>query len=1052
MTEQRNRFYVVLGPVMGLLALILYVVTLSRGPFPGESANLMAAQLGLDPLSSSSHLLWGWVVQWVTAIPAGGLSWRLNLLSAVCAAAAVGVFSRILADAVWMVIPVTDLNRRAADRASLLAGVVGSIALMGAMPFWFVATRFHPGAFDLLGLFILAKLLMFFSRRATPWVGLVFALCYGVFIVESATLIVFGPLVLFAMLYVLWVNGDLRWGRVLPIVGCLAVGLLAYVPAAKQLQGTALFRLGSEGAFWQALYYTIKGQYQLIVKSLPQIGWLLVIVTGIVPWLAVLMVGRRGLNEEKDRGLYILHGVLTALVLAVLFNVPFAPWQILGPWRLLVTPYALLAFTLGYLTAYWTLFSRLFFQGAEDDERGRLWAREYGGMFPAVLMLGAVVAAGVLNFRAADARPAGILNEYARATVSLVGGRDWLVTDGSLDGNLAVAAKELHVPLKLFNLRQANNVVYMKCLAENFESVRLKSLAEVDGMAFLREWMAGDSNFANRVAVQTVPDLWLAASLQPVPECAVFTGVRALPEIDAGALWARHEAFWRRPFIKELIVMRDGDSMMAPVAGQVVRQLSMTANNLGVVMEDLGQRGQAYAAYEMARQLDTNNVSALLNRLVMVEQGYAATNAEAVRAEFKGFTGALKQKFQIWSLSRVYGYVRMPEAYAQLGMTWAFSGQPGMAVAGFKRAIELAPDRKDSLSGGLAMAYLAQDQSAAGEELLRGLLEKEPKNARLLVSMARLAARGNRFTEATGFLDRAQKAGVSKDQIAVEYAVMHLAAGQYDKARVILQELTDLNPDMTPAWIMLAAVAMQQNDTKMVEACGRKLDRIKTPDFMANVVLAQMALRNGRMEAGRTSLERALGQRPNTPILLELLLRLDVQEVRRDLAAEHVRSLLLQDPGHPFANQVLASMQLERGEYGQAENSLRKSLERKRDPLVMNDLAWVLQEQGQVDEAEVLIREALKLEARIGTAWDTLGMILMKKGHLPEAGKALEKALVLSPAAPSVQFHMVLFYEKSGDLRKAADLASNLAANPIGLSPRDLDELRRVSRRVGGQK
>ena len=1050
MNTKRSRLYVVMGPLLGILALVLYAMTLSQGAYPGESANMMVTELGLNPLGLSGHLIWSWVVSLVSGLPMGSVSTRLNVLSAVCAAGAVGLFFRILADAVWAVIPVTDLNVRAANRASLLAGVVGSVALMGAIPFWYAANRFHPATFDLLLLFILTKLLMTFIRRASVWVGLVFAFLYGAIAVEFATLVVFGPLVLMGLFYALWINGDLRWGRVLPLAGCLLVGMLFYGPAAWHLQGSQTFQLSQGGGFWQALVYVLKGQYQLIAKSLPQVGWLLVIIVGIVPWLAVLVVGRRGLNEEKDWGLYILHLILTGVVVAVLFNVPFSPWRILGPWRLLVTPYVLLAFTLGYLAAYWSLISRLSFQNADEDEAGKLWWREYGGLFPAILLLSATVTAGVLNFPVADARPAGVVNAYARSVVKAAAGREWLVTDGTLDSNFQIAAHETGSPLRLFNLQLGNNVLYMRSLAKSFDDVRLKSLAEVDGLAFMRQWVETDSRFSEKTVFLSFPDLWLSAGMQPIPDRMMFSGVRALSEVAPEALWARHQEYWTSPLLADLIRLRKTDPMLSQTAGAVIGHLSMVANNLGVVMEDAGWRKQAYEAYLKARELEPNNISAMLNQLTMVERGYAAPDSAKIKEDFKEFTKTLKQKLQIWQLSRVYGYVRMPEAYANLGMTWAFSGQPGMAVAGYKRAIELAPDRKDQLSQGLAMAYLAQDQQA-GEDILRQLLEKDPKNASLLLSLARLDARKNRFAEASALLDRAQKAGVPKDRIAMEYAVMHLAAGESGKARVVLQELVDLKPEMTPAWAMLAAVMMQQNDAKGLEDCERKLKRAKNQDFITTVVLGQIALGRTQYGEARTYIEQALGMRPNTLILLELLLRLDVQEGRRDLAEGHIRNLLVQDPGHAFANQVLASMQLDRKEYARAENSLRKSLERRKDPMVMNDLAWTLQEKGELDEAEALVRAALKANEKVGTVWDTLGMILLKRGRLPEAGEAIQKALSLSPDNPAVQLHLAQWYEKKGDVKKSSELAGNLLAHPIGLSQADQELLRRMSRVESGQ-
>lgn len=1042
----RNRWHIVFAPIMGVLALLVYLATLSRGPFPGESANLMAAALGMSPLGSSGHMLWSWLVHLMGSLPFGTVSFRLNLLSALCAAGAVSLFFRVVADAVWAVIPVSDLNVKVANRASVIAGIAGSLALMGAMPFWYAANRFHPAPFDLLLLFMLARLFLVFTREAGVISGLVLALLYGVFMVEFATLIVFGPLVLFGLLFALWHHGELRWGRVLPLAGCLLAGMLVYIPAAWQLQATPAFQINPEFGFWTALYMVIKGQYVLIARGLPQLGWLLVIIVGIVPWLAVLVVARRGLNEERDRGLYILHIILTAVVVAALFNAPFAPWSLIGPGHLLVTPYALLACTFGYLAAYWMLYPRMFILNPEEDETGKRWMREYGGFIPAGILLATAVAAGVLNYPDADARPAGAVNDYSSQVVRAAAGHDWLVTDGVLDGNIQVVSRELGVPLTCFNLQQGNNTLYMKCLVRSFSDIRLKTLAEVDGFAFLRGWMDADEQFAKKVAFLGYPDIWLTANFQPVPDRAVFTGVRAVSELDPVALWARHSEFWKRPFIRELQSKQGSNPMLDGVSGYILRHISMVANNLGVVLEDVGRTQQAYEAYVQARSVDTNNISAMLNQLTLIQNGFKAPDADQVKTDFSQFSKNLKQKLQIWSLSRVYGYVRMPEAYANLGMTWVYSGQPGMAVAGYKRAIELAPDRKDQLSQGLAMAYLAQDQAAEGEEILRGLLEKDPNNLRLILTLSRLAAQKGRFEEAAALLDRALKAGASKERIALEYGVLHLAAGETGKARVVFQELVDLHPDLMPAWSMLAAVLMQQNDLKALEECERKLARAKGRDFMITVVMAEISLRRSRFVEARTYIDQALGIRPNTPVLLDMLLRLDVLEGRRDLAGVHIRALLLQDPGHPYANQVLASMQLERKEYAQAENSLRKSLERRKDPTVMNDLAWVLVEEGDYDKAEILVREALQLDGRIGSAWDTLGVILMKRGRLQEAGESLQKAVALSPENASIQVHLAQYYERTGKPDKAVELADSLLAHPSGLSLAEQGELRRIGR------
>ena len=1031
-------------------ALGLYLGTLSEGPYPGESAAMMAGELGLDRLYVSQHPLFSTLSRLAAAVPVGGLSSRLNLLSALCAALALGLFFRAVREGILFGIDVTDQNRGAADKAALVAGLTATLFLMVSSPFWYAANRFHAAAFDLMLLFALTWMFLSFVRDAAWWKGLLLAFGFGLCMVEFATLVLFGPLLLAGILMTLWNHGELRASRLLGLAGALLAGMAFYLVAGWRTQYSDVFTLNEGQGLWPAVYAYLKAQANLIARSLPQLGWILVIVVGIVPWLTALAVGKRALNEEKDKGLYVLHGILTAVAIAVLFNVPFAPWELMGPYRLLVTPYALAAATYGYLAAYWFLLPRMFAQDAEPDESGRSWFCENGGWIPGTALILLPLVAGVLNFRESDARGAGVVNAYARSVVaSAVDGRSrpWLVTDGELDDHFRIAAAETGSALRLFNLRMGNSPLYMRHAATFFDNPRMQSMAQVDGMAFLQEWMKSDSSFAGSVSFLNMPDLWFTAGLQPLPLRTSYVGVASPADADIGKLWAEHEKFWKEPFMATLVRARPRESLLRQRVDYVRQSSSMVANNVGVALEDAGWRQQAFAAYAKAREFDPANVSALLNQNTMLDQGFSDPSADAVRKEMKEFLGGLKQKLHVWNLSRSYGYVRMPQAYANLGMTWVLSGQPGMAVAGFKRAIELAPDSKDRLTQGLALAYLAQDQTVAqGEALYRQLLEQDPTNRAALVALARSAGRQSRFDEAARYLERAEKAGVSHDAIAAEYAVLHLASGNADKARVILEGLADLNPKATRVWTILAMAALQAKDDALLQKCERRLERAKEGDFMVSAVLGQIALSRSELPEARIRLDQAAALQPNAVPILDLLLRLDVRERKRDLASDHIRRILLLDPGHPFANQVLASFQVERKEYGLAENSLRRSLERGRDPGILNDLAWVLQERGQFAEAELLAREAVKGDEKAPNFWDTLGVILMKQGKVDEAEAALRKSLELFGESLEVRTHLVELLDKKGDRAKAVKLAEELLLREAELAASDREILRKIAR------
>ena len=146
----------------------------------------------------------------------------------------------------------------------------------------------------------------------------------------------------------------------------------------------------------------------------------------------------------------------------------------------------------------------------------------------------------------------------------------------------------------------------------------------------------------------------------------------------------------------------------------------------------------------------------------------------------------------------------------------------------------------------------------------------------------------------------------------------------------------------------------------------------------------------------------------------ELLARLDYAERKRDLAAKHVHRLLQLDPGNALANQFLASFQIEQGRFAQAEASLRAALERKRDPTILNDLAWALLKRGSAITALPFIEEAVRVQPKAASLQDTLGMVLLALDRPNEARAALRKAAELAPDDLEIKNHIAEMERKIG--------------------------------------
>ncbi len=1048
----KRRIDLILGLVLALLAFTVYCFTLSDGAFPGRSAQSLLQYTGLFPVFSPSSPIWAGMVRLLSQ-PFVGCVFRINLFSALCGALSVWLLYEIVSKTIFATIDVDESGETNALTAARLAGISSALALAFCMPFWFVSNRADIASFDTLLLLIVTWVFSLYARTGKYKYALLFAFLYGIGIVELATFIVLAPLFGGYLVFLLWREEKLRTPVIVQLVLCAVSGLLLYLVSAWLFYGTEGYHLRNYSGYFQVVWFTWRDQYFLITRGLPKEGWLIVLVVSVVPWLTGLMVARRALNGEKDTAYYVLHAILTGLAVCLLLNLKFAPWTMLGTGKLLVTPYVLNAMVFGYAVAYWFLLPRMLWRHAESNAAS--WARHNVGRLFAAVGLIFLCVVSFRNLPQADARAAGMVNRYAEAVIDNVPDNcSWLIADGIWDNHFMITARGKGRDLKILNIRGGASEVYMKWVATLFDEVRLKNLARIGMIPMLNEWFGSDPDVQNKVAVLSSPDLWISSGFTVVPHKLVFVGVQGIKNINAEKLYTEQEQFWAE-FAPVLQDANDGAERVSNFGREVVRHASMVANNLGVLMEDLAEtgigaekverQGHAFASYRKAREINPENISALLNMANMVENGYPAPDTEAIKKDLEELGSNMPANVRMWALSYFHGYVRMPAAFAQLGWTWALSGQPGLAFAGFKKAMDLLPDgEKGSIKQRLADVYFMQNENDESEALYYELLVEDPENMQALLGSARIACRKGDFVKAGEFLDRAEKSGVNPVSMAFEKALLSLYEGNMTEARTVLEDLLERNPAHVRAWTVLADVCMGQGDKEGLKRCALKLKEINGGELISNMIEGKLALMDSDLDSARRIFRQALGRDPNNIYVLEQVLRLDVALRRENDARLHMLHLLRLDPGNALANFTRGSLQMLDGDYDMAEDSFRKSLEKQKTPHALNELAWLLAKRERYRESERLAREAIAQNDKMSSSWDTLGVVLMKTGRLDEAQKAFEKSLSINQSDPSVFLHMAEFHLMKGDNTQARELMVMLDGKRDELSSEDKKQLEKM--------
>ena len=1070
------------------VALVVYSLTLAGYLFPESATSLATQWLGMDALKQPIHPLWGAMVKMMGGGTfSASMGVRLNLLSLACGVLSAGLLCGLVGFFVHQTIHHED-TAKLARGASLFAGLGASFVFVFSTAAWQASTHLDYNVFDVcLALLVFTVFIpaIRWPKLMPLWAALI-AVGFAGGLVESEIFMPLLPLYLL-LIAVTSVKGGKKF--YLPVGIFLVIGTVCYVlfmngvaDGYLQLPVAKTSGVSSSGEVWRATWTVFTHEMR---QWISRPGWLYIFVLAVLPFIVCAFASVRGLNSDRTWSQYAFHGAMTiCMILATATQL--SPESVMRPFG--ISPVAtttLVAAVCGYLLAYWYLLARAALPALEFDKIsaevtvGRRMAPFVAGALALLLVLSAIVNA------ASFSRDRGAFAEAcANAILDRLGDRNWIVTDGTIDDQLRAASAARGKELNLVCLHRDMDDAYLKELAELVEAKGVKAghanLAisiRLGVLSFLQDWFAGDPDVQSKVAIFGAPDIWGMTERVPVPECLFFGGVKNVKEVDGAKAKADFLAFWKEmePLFRadakkgsrEIVGIDDPvDSMRL----QLRRHIGFVANNLGVMLQDLGMDDDAFEMYELVlKTIDRDNICALFNEFEMARVGAKAAvpHKKDIERQLKAISDDPQRRYLLWSLSRYYGYIRAPEIFVRLGFEWARSGQVGNAIAQVQRAISFVPaDRQAGLLNMMAAIYASGNQMQKSREVYQQVLDKDENNHDALMGMMRLSLQKGALDEAKDFLNKAVKASPNGETANFDWALLHLMNNDLTSARLALQKMTDMQPKSLQAWSLLAGVLMQEIDQTKDEAkkaaTFQELEDVILPkmvsiadsprDYYVQMTQALVWMRKGRafQKQARDALVVASRSRPDVLILGDMILNLDISLDDGKSAEGHARQVLRQDRDNKLANYVMGSLSLRAGDYMEAESFLRRSAAAEH-PLAaaQNDLAEVLHRLKRYEEAETFARAAIKTDPNLYVAWETLGSTLLDQNkNLDEAESSVNRAITLSKAiskdADDVRMYITLARVQiaKGDdrsrsqarvtLRKIRDRKSELSEYDLG--------------------
>lgn len=344
-----------------------------------------------------------------------------------------------------------------------------------------------------------------------------------------------------------------------------------------------------------------------------------------------------------------------------------------------------------------------------------------------------------------------------------------------------------------------------------------------------------------------------------------------------------------------------------------------------------------------------------------------------------------------------------PETLHLLGMVRRQRGDLGEGIRLVMRAIELAPDRANYYGTVAGMEFHARLFDRAQEHFEKAI-ELNPNFTGAYSALGQIAMLRGERDRAEEHFKVALKANPDNPQVLNSYGNLHLMRGDAAMGLRYISRAVELTPDDPAVLASLGRAHLKQGHHAFAEQAFAKALEKDAKFEQARLMLAQAQSAQGRhRDAERTLI----------PMLV------DGKQRARGIA-------------------MLGDIARAEGDFGRAITRYREALENDRkQPVVVEALAWCLSKMGYKREAAGAYRELLKHTPGDRDTRRLLAAHLVEIGAPQEAIVELETLIALDQSDDDLKGRLAHLYETVGELEKAEALTDEvLRAQPLAFGPR----------------
>lgn len=346
------------------------------------------------------------------------------------------------------------------------------------------------------------------------------------------------------------------------------------------------------------------------------------------------------------------------------------------------------------------------------------------------------------------------------------------------------------------------------------------------------------------------------------------------------------------------------------------------------------------------------------------------------------------------------------------------------ARASFERAVKLDPLFLPALDN-LTIMDTKDKKPERARQRLEAALAKDKNNVAIMTSLANLAIAQGQAPVARNWLERAAQAQPDALEPSLRLANFYAHGNEVQKALTLAQKLMASNATNPQVVSLVAALQTRSGQADAALDNWTKLAALlpESPDVQLRLAVARSAVGDAEgtaqaLNKAVTLYQKAFDQRP-APQTVQALYSALIQAGKTSEARSRMQKWLAEHASDHASRLFYASSLLTLKDYAASIGQFEEVLRQVPGQFVaLNNLAWLYQQQHD-PRALSLAEQAYKQAPDNPAVTDTLGWLLLEQGKLDRALPLLKQATVLAPASTEVRYHYGVALAKSGDKRGA---------------------------------